>query len=212
MRQGALLEDCNQEHRSISVMTINRNIEFIFRRLPSRVLHRVPGACARGFSHISSPITDKNKNQIRNIFELTTHKEKPMETYINKNEEPRQSTPQNNRSIKNAGYIYSDENNNLCGGLRVHPEFAALIHLLTHEEQRILEKDILDKGCLDSLKTWHGFIIDGHHRYGICQKHDLPVKRSPKIPYLRSKLRSIAGNFPFGTTCFRLFHSKLWGI
>jgi len=38
------------------------------------------------------------------------------------------------------------------------------------------------------------------------------VKRSPKIPYLRSKLRSIAGNFPFGTTCFRLFHSKLWGI
>jgi len=99
-----------------------------------------------------------------------------MEPYTNKNEEPRQSTPQKNRSMRSTEYIYADENNNLCGGLRVHPEFEALIHPLMHEEQQILEKDILDKGCLDSLKTWGGYLIDGHHRYAICQKHSIEYK------------------------------------
>lgn len=92
-----------------------------------------------------------------------------------KNEEALQSTPQrNNTSVSE--YIYSDENNNICGGLRVHPDFKKLIHPLTDEEDKILEKDILDKGCLDDLKTWKGFIIDGHHRYEICQNHNLPFK------------------------------------
>jgi hypothetical protein len=28
-------------------------------------------------------------------------------------------------------------------------------------------------GCLDTLKTWQGILVDGHHRYKICQKHSL---------------------------------------
>ena len=98
-----------------------------------------------------------------------------MESDTNKNEEPRQSTPQHEK-VLSSEYSHCDENGNTCHGVRIHPEFEKLIHPLTHEEQQILEKDILDKSCLDALKTWNGYIIDGHHRYGICQKHDLSFK------------------------------------
>jgi hypothetical protein len=91
---------------------------------------------------------------------ITTHKEKPMEAYINKNEEPRQSTPQNDRSIKNAGYIYSDENNNPCGGIRVHEELAALIHPLTREEFLDLELDPIKAEEQDQRPRLIGDIIE----------------------------------------------------
>ena len=60
--------------------------------------------------------------------------------------------------------------------ITINPEFQALIHPLIQEEKMILERDMLDKGCLDALKTWNGYLIDGHHRYAICQKHGLPFK------------------------------------
>jgi len=58
----------------------------------------------------------------------------------------------------------------------IKKEFQELIHPLSKEEKDTLEKDILDKGCLDSLKTWGGYLIDGHHRYAICQKHSVDFK------------------------------------
>ena len=98
-------------------------------------------------------------------------KEKPMETYINKNEEPRQSTPQKNRSMRSTEYIYADENGNLCDGVRIHPEFQKLIHPLAKEELSGLENNIRKNGCLDPIKVWQGFIVDGHHRHQICEQH-----------------------------------------
>jgi site-specific DNA-methyltransferase (adenine-specific) len=92
-----------------------------------------------------------------------------------KNEEPNQSTPQN-KKVLSSEYSHCDENGNPCKGVRIHPEFEKLIHPLTHEEWRLLEKDILDKSCLDPIKVWQGYIVDGHHRYGICQKHNLSFK------------------------------------
>ena len=60
--------------------------------------------------------------------------------------------------------------------LTIKKDFKDLIHPLSQEEKTFLEKDILSKGCLDALKTWNGYLIDGHHRYEICQKHSVLFK------------------------------------
>ena len=39
-----------------------------------------------------------------------------------------------------------------------------------------LEADILANGCLAPLVVWNGTLVDGHHRYAICRKHDLPYE------------------------------------
>ena len=61
--------------------------------------------------------------------------------------------------------------------LTIKKEFKDLIHPLSQEENAFLEKDILNKGCLDALKTWNGYLIDGHHRYEICQRHEVSFKQ-----------------------------------
>ena len=95
-----------------------------------------------------------------------------MEVDTNKNEEPRQSTPQN-KAVLSTEYIYSDENGNLCDGVRIHPEFQKLIHPLAKEERSVLENNIQKNGCLDPIKVWKGYIVDGHHRHQICEKHGI---------------------------------------
>ncbi|MDP6704447.1 MAG: ParB N-terminal domain-containing protein, partial [archaeon] len=102
-------------------------------------------------------------------------KEKPMEVDKSTNEEPRQSTPQN-KTVLSTEYIYSDENGNLCDGVRIHPEFQKLIHPLVKEELNELEAGIKKNGCLDPIKVWKGYIVDGHHRHRICEKHSIPYE------------------------------------
>jgi len=58
-----------------------------------------------------------------------------------KNEEPRQSTPQKNRSIKSREYIYADEKDNICNEVRIHEEFLDL------------ETSLEAKDCLDPIKA-----------------------------------------------------------
>ena len=77
-----------------------------------------------------------------------------------KKEEPRQSTPQNNRNIKSKEYIYADEKGNLCDGLRVHPEFADLIYPLTREEFLDLELDPIKAEEQDQKPRLIGDIIE----------------------------------------------------
>lgn len=89
-----------------------------------------------------------------------------------KNEEPRQSPPQHEK-VLNTEYTHCDENGNLCNRVRIHPEFEKLIHPLSKEELRELEHSIKQKGCLDPIKVWQGYIIDGHHRYQICEKNNV---------------------------------------
>lgn len=57
--------------------------------------------------------------------------------------------------------------------VRINDEFQQLIRPLNGEEYAALEKSILEEGCRDSLVIWNEFIIDGHHRYQICQKHNI---------------------------------------
>jgi len=70
--------------------------------------------------------------------------------------------------------------------LKISPEFRDLIQPLSAEELDQLEQNILTEGkCRESIKVWRGYIIDGHHRYTICQKHGIAF-RVDRIP-LKSK-------------------------
>lgn len=57
--------------------------------------------------------------------------------------------------------------------IKIDKEFQTLLAPLTPEEFSGLEADILDKGCLDPIKTWNNTIIDGHNRFAICNKHSM---------------------------------------
>lgn len=56
--------------------------------------------------------------------------------------------------------------------LSINPEFESIIPPLTDEEFKQLEENIVAEGeVFTPIFTWQGFIIDGHHRYKIIQKH-----------------------------------------
>jgi hypothetical protein len=56
----------------------------------------------------------------------------------------------------------------------VKEELKAYIDPLTADEHEALERSILSEGCRDALVLWGEVLVDGHNRYGICQKHGLP--------------------------------------
>lgn len=58
--------------------------------------------------------------------------------------------------------------------LKIDTEFKNLIPALTNEEYEQLEANILAEGIRDSLIAWNGTLVDGHNRYEIAQKHNLP--------------------------------------
>lgn len=60
--------------------------------------------------------------------------------------------------------------------IQVLPELKAYIDPLTPDEHDALERSILDEGCRDALVLWGNILVDGHNRFGICQKHGLPFK------------------------------------
>lgn len=55
--------------------------------------------------------------------------------------------------------------------LKIDKEFQGIIHPLTSDEFKQLEANILTDGCREPLTVWDGTIIDGHHRYKICQEY-----------------------------------------
>ena len=58
--------------------------------------------------------------------------------------------------------------------LTVDPEFRDLIPPLNEEELKLLEASIVADGCESPLIVWNGVIVDGHNRYAICRKHEIP--------------------------------------
>ena len=66
--------------------------------------------------------------------------------------------------------------NRLAMNIVVNEELKAYIDPLTPEEHEALERSILAEGCRDALVLWGDVLVDGHNRYGICQKHDLPFQ------------------------------------
>jgi hypothetical protein len=57
--------------------------------------------------------------------------------------------------------------------ITVSEELKAYIDPLTPDEHAALERSILAEGCRDALVLWGDVLVDGHNRYGICQKHGL---------------------------------------
>lgn len=55
----------------------------------------------------------------------------------------------------------------------VNEELLAYIDPLTPDEHAALERSILAEGCRDALVLWGDVLVDGHNRYGICQRHGI---------------------------------------
>ena len=55
----------------------------------------------------------------------------------------------------------------------INEDLKAYIDPLTPEEHDALERSLLAEGCRDALVLWGDVLVDGHNRYGICQKHGI---------------------------------------
>lgn len=60
--------------------------------------------------------------------------------------------------------------------LRIDPEFQARLRPLLEGERAGLEQSLLEDGCLSPIVIWNGFIVDGHNRYELCNKHKIPYE------------------------------------
>jgi hypothetical protein len=58
--------------------------------------------------------------------------------------------------------------------LVINEELKTLLPPLSAEEFSGLEADILEHGCLSPMIAWNNILVDGHHRYEICTKHEIP--------------------------------------
>lgn len=63
-------------------------------------------------------------------------------------------------------------------GIRIDTEFAGLIPALARHELVQMEQSILAEGCRDTLLVWrgHDILLDGHNRFEIYRRHDIPFK------------------------------------
>ena len=60
--------------------------------------------------------------------------------------------------------------------VEIDPEFQNLIPVLTTDEKEALEASLLKEGCRDALVLWDGKLLDGHSRYEICTRLNIPWK------------------------------------
>lgn len=58
--------------------------------------------------------------------------------------------------------------------LKINPAFRDLIPKLSNDELKQLEENLIAEGCRDALVIWNETIVDGHNRYEICTRHDIP--------------------------------------
>ena len=57
----------------------------------------------------------------------------------------------------------------------IDEEFKRILPKLDEQTFAWLEENILEYGCREPLVLWNDILIDGHNRYSILKKHDLPV-------------------------------------
>jgi len=57
--------------------------------------------------------------------------------------------------------------------LRINPDFKKLIPELSSDEYAQLESNCIADGIRDKVIIWDSFIVDGHNRYNIAEKHGL---------------------------------------
>jgi hypothetical protein len=75
--------------------------------------------------------------------------------------------------MKNTGIIYESTEQTPA----TVPAFADLLPPLSDEQYAALEADILQNGCYSPIiVNENTVIIDGYHRYEICEKHGIPYR------------------------------------
>lgn len=62
--------------------------------------------------------------------------------------------------------------------IKIDKEFQNLLRPLTADEFKSLEDSIKQDGCLRPIELWNGYIADGHNRYTICMKNDIPFEQT----------------------------------
>lgn len=60
--------------------------------------------------------------------------------------------------------------------ITINDALRSCIDPLTADEYAALERSLLAEGCRDALVLWGETLIDGHNRYAICRRHDIPFK------------------------------------
>jgi len=60
--------------------------------------------------------------------------------------------------------------------LKIDPAFKTLIPPLNKTEYLRLEASLVAEGCRDPIVIWEGTIIDGHNRYEICCRRNIPFQ------------------------------------
>jgi hypothetical protein len=58
--------------------------------------------------------------------------------------------------------------------ITINAVLQSYIDPLTASEHAALERSLLAEGCRDALVLWNGVLIDGHNRYAICTRHQIP--------------------------------------
>ena len=61
----------------------------------------------------------------------------------------------------------------MASEFKIDEQIKSLCFPLSEEEFNLLEKSLLTEGCRDALIIWKGLLLDGHHRFEICQKHGI---------------------------------------
>lgn len=64
--------------------------------------------------------------------------------------------------------------NKIACELIIDSSFKALIPPLSNQGRQHLELNILNEGCREPICIWKNIILDGHNRYEICSKHNIP--------------------------------------
>ena len=98
--------------------------------------------------------------------------------------------------------------------MKIDNEFKNLIPELAPDELLQLEANIKRDGCRDPLVLWNGVLVDGHNRYDICTRNDLPFQTIERAFENRSEViewiitnqfgRRNLNNYVRGTLAIRL--------
>ena len=62
----------------------------------------------------------------------------------------------------------------------IDEDFRNLLPPLSKDTYAALEENLIQNGCRDSLVLWNGTLVDGHNRYEICTRLDIPYNTVDK--------------------------------
>jgi len=62
----------------------------------------------------------------------------------------------------------------------IDEEFKTLLPALDKDTFALLEENLIQNGCRDSIVLWGNILIDGHNRYEICSRHGIPFNTIAK--------------------------------